>query len=115
MLAWIVALLLLATGVATCLSARRIEQLLLASDGEHKETRNVLQSVTTVVQNRGDEHSKSITGLLENLDALKLEQVNVAARIPVAITSDIIPQLDRLETALEAAITAAKPSTEFNA
>lgn len=99
----LVALVLLALALATYQSVLRIEQYTYQKQAELRETHTTLAAL---LREHGTTHGK----VVDNLDALKNEQVNVAARIPAAITSDILPTLDRIETAL----TAAKPSIEFN-
>ena len=95
---WIVALLLVLVGVLSILSLRRIEQSMAQKDTQLRETHAAVAAIGSVLR----EHSKSHMDALQNLDALKAEQVNVMAGIPSAISSDILPQLDRLEAALVA-------------
>lgn len=99
----LVTLILLVLGLASLQAIHRIEQ---SVHQNHLELVSTHKAINGLLHEHGTKQGQ----MVDNLDALKAEQVNVASRIPVAITSDILPTLDRIE----AALTAAKPSVEFN-
>jgi len=98
-------LLTLLIGAATLVNLRRIEAHAHENALILRDTRHAVDAITSTLHEQGIFHSD----LVDNLNALKAEQVNVAARIPFVLAGDIVPQLDRLEAVFEAS----RPSGEF--
>lgn len=89
-------------GVSMHMHVQRIEAHSLEANVALRETRHVLEARDALVTSTLRQLTFLQSELLENIHALKQDQVNVAARIPSVLTGDIIPQLDRVEAAVDA-------------
>lgn len=95
-------LVMLMGGVTMHMYVQRIEAHALEMAAALRETRHALEARDALVTSILRQVTTSQSELLDNLHALKQEQVNVAARIPSVLTGDIVPQLDRVEAAVDA-------------